>query len=88
MMNCKADSAESIPPMPSIGKPGSLLPIADTARKPIGLVALPETPPYVVCFSRPKLKKRINFKKKKRTFFYFIYDYVPIEYQSALNIQY
>jgi hypothetical protein len=56
MMNCSAESAESMPPIPRIGKPGSLLPIAETALKPIGLVALPETPPYVVLFSVPTNK--------------------------------
>jgi hypothetical protein len=31
-----------------MGKPGSSLAIAETARNAIGLIALPETPPYVV----------------------------------------
>ena len=42
-----------MPPIPMIGNPGSLLAIAETACNPTGLIALPDTPPYVVNFSRP-----------------------------------
>lgn len=46
--NCKPTSAESIPPVARTGKPGSALAMADTARRAIGRMAFPETPPYVV----------------------------------------
>lgn len=44
-MNCKATSAESIPPIPKMGKPGRVLAINETALSPTGLVAFPDTPP-------------------------------------------
>lgn len=39
--NCKALSAESMPPVAKIGKPGRALAIAETARRAIGLMAFP-----------------------------------------------
>lgn len=51
--NCNETSAESTPPIPRMVKPGNLFPIAVIARKAIGLVAFPDTPPYVVRFSVP-----------------------------------
>ena len=36
-----------------MGKPGKELAMADTARSVIGLMALPDTPPYVVFCSLP-----------------------------------
>jgi len=36
-----------------IENPGSALAIAETARNPTGLVALPDTPPYVLSLSFP-----------------------------------
>lgn len=51
--NCNPASAESIPPVAKIGKPGMARATADTARRAIGRIAFPETPPYVVFFSRP-----------------------------------
>ena len=42
-----------MPPVAKIGNPGRALPMADTARRAIGLMALPDTPPYVVRFSFP-----------------------------------
>ena len=51
--NCNADAALSMPPVASIGNPGRALATAETARKAIGLMALPDTPPYVVRFSLP-----------------------------------
>lgn len=42
-----------MPPIPMIAKPGKALAIDDTARRPTGLVALPDTPPYVVNLSAP-----------------------------------
>lgn len=51
--NCNPASAESMPPIPMIANPGSSLAIAETARNPTGLIALPDTPPYVLSFSRP-----------------------------------
>lgn len=52
-MNWRATSAESMPPMPRIGKPGNIFAMLLTAFNPMGLVALPETPPYVVSFLTP-----------------------------------
>lgn len=40
--NCRPDSAESMPPVAKIGKPGSAWAMADTARKAMGRMALPE----------------------------------------------
>jgi len=51
--NCNPASAESMPPIPMIANPGSFLAIAETACNPTGLIALPDTPPYVLSFSRP-----------------------------------
>eukprot|EP01137_Pigoraptor_chileana_P009089 Opistho-2@56828 len=51
--NCSADSAESMPPVARMGKPGSFRAMFDTALRAIGRMALPETPPYVVFFSAP-----------------------------------
>lgn len=48
-----ATSAESTPPIPRIGKSGSSFLIAVIALRAMGLVAFPETPPYVVRFSAP-----------------------------------
>ena len=52
---CSPTSAESIPPVARMGNPGKALAMADTARRAMGRIAFPETPPYVVCFSRPML---------------------------------
>lgn len=51
--NCNATSDESTPPIPRIGKPGILFPMAVIALNAMGLVAFPDTPPYVVRFSVP-----------------------------------
>jgi len=51
--NCSPASAESIPPIPMIANPGSSLAIVEMARNATGLIALPDTPPYVLSFSRP-----------------------------------
>lgn len=51
--NCKATSAESTPPVPSIGKPGRCFEIVEIALRAWGLVAFPDTPPYVVDLLRP-----------------------------------
>jgi hypothetical protein len=51
--NCNPASAESMPPIPMIARPGRSLAIAETARNPTGLIALPDTPPYVLSLSRP-----------------------------------
>ena len=39
--NCSPVSAESIPPVAKIGKPGIALPMAETALRAMGLMALP-----------------------------------------------
>lgn len=39
--NCSPASAESIPPVARIGKPGMALAMADTALRAMGLMALP-----------------------------------------------
>lgn len=51
--NCNPTSAESMPPIPMIANPGKAFATADTARRPTGLVAFPDTPPYVVNLSVP-----------------------------------
>lgn len=40
--NCRPDSAESMPPVAKMGKPGSALAMTDTARRAMGRIALPE----------------------------------------------
>lgn len=40
--NCRPHSAESMPPVAKMGKPGSALAMADTARRAMGRMALPE----------------------------------------------
>ena len=50
-----------MPPIPMIANPGSSLAIAETARNPTGLIALPDTPPYVLSFSRPTAGHGVAF---------------------------
>lgn len=59
--NCRPDSAESMPPVAKMGKPGSALAMADTARSAMGRMALPE---YVkIKTNRQEIKKIIfSFK--------------------------
>lgn len=51
--NCKATSAESTPPAPSIENSGRCFAIVEMALRAWGLVAFPDTPPYVVDLLRP-----------------------------------
>lgn len=61
LRNCKAISAESIPPIPRIGNPGRALAMDDIAFNAIGRVIFPETPPYVVYFSLPTAGQGVPF---------------------------
>lgn len=40
--NCRPDSAESMPPVAKMGKPGSARAMAETARRAMGRMAFPE----------------------------------------------
>ena len=42
-----------MPPVANIGNPGNAFAIADTARKAMGRMAFPDTPPYVVRLACP-----------------------------------